>query len=114
MKRNIFLLILTATLFFLSGCSHEAKLLGRWEGDGTLDFPETEVPMEFASALHFYEDGSLRIEHGSTFEIFSFSATDDTLTISDGEVGWGIPYTRKGNTLHFRTASEDSIFIRVG
>lgn len=91
-------------LLALCACSYESGLKGTWQGDEGLKsgVEDSDVPPPFEGAEQWAFDGEDTVVvtvKGREIE-FHYYATDDTLTLNDGgEVSWGIPYERKGNTL---------------
>ena len=94
--------ILAGLMLFLTSCLLP-DITGTWEGS----LPGT--PLGSASQITFYADGSgIAVgDEGSTE--FTYALTDDTLTLRLGELGWGVGYRIKGDTLTIR----NSDFIRV-
>jgi len=105
MKKNrIFALLLAAvTLVLLLGsCNSEEKnrtnLVGKWEGDGTLDLMAMEMelgeelPFVSVEILCFAADGSGYMEGNSVKMTFTYDLTDDTLSFRFPDIGMGLPY----------------------
>lgn len=99
--------MIAALLLLLALCacgSHEAKLAGTWQGDGSLDvgMAAEDGPAPFNGAERWVFDGeetAVATVNGSSVTLHYY-ATDDTLTFNDGgEVSWGVAYELKGSTL---------------
>ena len=112
MKKNRILCLLLAavTLVLLLGsCNQVAKnrdkLIGTWEGDGTLELWRMEMelgkelPFDYVKILHFSADGSGYLSNGEERMEFTYKLTDDTLTFQFPEIGMGRPYKFTGDTL---------------
>lgn len=96
-------------LLALGACSYEGRLAGTWQGDGSLGMGAGAVdgPVPFHGAQRWVFDGeetAVATVDGSEVTLHYY-ATDDTLTLNDGgEVSWGVPYERKGDTLRIAGA----------
>ena len=112
MKKNRILCLLLAavTLVLLFGsCNQVAKnrdkLIGTWEGDGTLELLSMEMelgeelPVDYVEILHFSADGSGYLSNGEERMEFTYKLTDDTLTFQFPEIAMGRPYQFTGDTL---------------
>lgn len=112
MKKNRILLLLLAavTLVLLLGsCNvaerNRAKLIGTWEGDGTLELMGMEmelgkeIPFDYVEILHFASDGSGYMSNGAERMEFTYKLTDDTLTFQFPEIAMGRPYKFTDNIL---------------
>jgi len=110
-KNRVLSLILAAlTIVLLFGsCNQVAKnrdrLIGTWEGDGTLELMTMEMelgeelPFDVVEILHFAADGSGYLSDGTNKMEFSYKLTDDTLTFQFPEISMGRPYQFTGDTL---------------
>lgn len=95
-----------ALLLALCACgSYESRLEGVWQGDGSLDSGiagEVDGHPPFDGAERWEFDGRERAAatvNGREIRLHYY-ASDDTLTLNDGgEISWGVPYERKGDTL---------------
>ena len=106
MKRFIRLIVVSAiflALVALCACSHEARLVGTWQGDGTLDVSATEAPYEFATEMVFSSDGTVVITVDGYETQYGYHATDDTLTLNGGDMSYGILYSLSHRTLTIYT-----------
>lgn len=105
MKKNrVFLLLLAAvSLVLLLGSCNEAernrvKLVGTWEGDGTLDLMGMEMelgeelPFDVVEILHFAADGRGYMGDGEKRMEFTYDLTDDTLSFRFPDIGMGLVY----------------------
>lgn len=96
-------------LLALCGCSYEGRVAGTWQGDGSLGagIGAVDGPAPFEGAEQWEFDGketAIVTVSGSEVTLHYY-ATDDTLTLNDGgEVSWGVPYERKGDTLRIAGA----------
>ena len=97
----------------LFSCGHASKLVGTWQGDGTLDMLEMEAPYEFAAQWAFGKDGTAEVTVGEETAVFRYSVTDDTLTLNDGELSWGVLYAVNGDTFCVETGSGPAVFTKV-
>lgn len=87
-------------------------LVGSWYGDGAFDIVGVDAPFEFATELEFNEDGTLEVTANNEASTYTYSATDDTITIQGEDMSWGVYYTVKGSTLNLKTGSEFSAFTK--
>lgn len=101
------------SLILLGSCSPDDKLVGTWQGDGSLDLLGMEAPYEFATQWIFTEDGTAIVNVGEEELEFKYSATDDTLTLNGGEMSWGVLYRVKGKTLSIETGDGAAAFTKV-
>ena len=111
MKRFIRLIVISAiclVLAALCACSHEARLVGTWQGDGPLDISATEAPYEFATKMVFSSDGTVLITVDGYETQYGYHATDDTLTLNGGDMSYGILYSLSGRTLTIYTGGNTS------
>lgn len=116
MKNHIRFLLVAASCFgflMLCACSHEAKLEGTWQGDGSLDMLGMEAPYEFATQWRFNSDGTVVVTAGEETVEFRYSVTDDTLTLNGEELSWGVLYQVKDDTLSIETGDGTALFKRV-
>ena len=97
----------------LSSCGHASKLVGIWQGDGTLDMLEMEAPYEFATQWVFHKDGTTEVTVGEETAVFQYSVTNDTLTLNDGELSWGVLYEVDGDTFSVETGSGPAVFTKT-
>ena len=106
MKKTILLisLILTAVLLFTS-CDYTRKVIGTWDSEDTLSVQGIE-----ANRLVFAEDGSGYASGSGGTVTFTFVLTDDTMTFRFPDIGWGVQYTVRGDTL----TVHDCTFTRTG
>ncbi len=106
MKKTILLisLILTLALLFTS-CDYTRKVIGTWDSEDTLNVQGIEV-----NRLVFAEDGSGYASGSGGTVTFTFVLTDDTMTFRFPDIGWGVQYTVRGDTLTVR----DCVFTRTG
>ena len=123
MKRKL-LVLAGACALMLSGCGgwadsvvimgrhdYEAMVLGRWVNDGTA--------VEWAGeeggnvvALTFEEDDRLTVEtaDGRTYE-YGYTMTDDTMTIQQEDIAYGVPYETDGDTLTLGEDGSDGVYV---
>lgn len=115
MKKQIFVAAACFALALsLCGCSGEQKLAGIWQGDGTLDMYGMSAPFEFADELALGEDGSAIITVDGVQKDFTWTATSDTITLSDGTFSYGVLFQVKGNTLYIGTSGESqAVFSKI-
>lgn len=114
MKKRIQLLIcLGSLLLLLCSCDPAAKAVGTWQSDGTLEILGGTAPFEHADQLIFRQNGTAAAAVGADEIEFTYSMTDDTLTLSDGSLSWGVPYTLKGNTLSIGSGDGYAIFTKA-
>ena len=126
MKRLIRILIPAALCLCLSvllcSCSsiHPTKLVGSWQGDGTLrsasfgSSPTPSAPFDRAQELTLLADGTGTVTSPSGSTPLTWNASDTTLTLSFDPLGsWGMPYECKGGTLILRTAEGASVFTKT-
>ncbi len=105
MKKNRILSLILAALtlvLLLGSCNaaeqNRAKLVGTWEGDGTLDLMAMEmelgeeIPFDYVEILHFAADGSGYMSDGVERMEFTYDLTDDTLSFRFPEIGMGLVY----------------------
>ena len=50
---------------------------------------------------------------GEETAVFRYSVTDDTLTLNDGELSWGVLYEVNGDTFCVETGSGPAVFTKV-
>ena len=126
MKRLIPILISAALCLCLSillcSCSsiHPSKLVGIWQGDGTLrsasfgPSPIPSAPFDRAQELTLLADGTGTVTSPSGPAPLTWNASDSTLTLSFGQLGsWGMRYECKGDTLILRTGEGASVFTKA-
>jgi len=106
--RSVLLSALLLGLAMLCSCSHEARLVGTWQGDGTLDMISTEVPYEFATKMVFSSDGTAVITVDGYETQYGYHATDDTITLNGGDMSYGFDYSLSGRTLTIYTGGSTS------
>lgn len=106
MKKTILLLsvILTIAMLFVS-CDYERKVVGTWDSEDTLSVQDIE-----ANRLVFAEDGTGYASGSGGRVEFRFLLTDDTMTFQFPDIGWGVRYQVRGDTLTVR----DCLFTRTG
>lgn len=100
-------------VFLLCACGsavNEMRILGTWSGGGDLDLLGLEAPFEFARQWTFSDDGTATALVDSENVEFTYSITDDTLTLSSPEMSWGVSYKIKGDTLTIDNAE----FTKIG
>lgn len=111
MKRFVNVTLGLLLLLALCSCgSYESRIKGEWQGDGSFDLGAERLdgpPVPFNGAERWVFDGesaAIATVDGKDVEL-RYYATDDTLTLNDGgEVSWGVPYERKGDTLRIQRA----------
>ena len=99
-------------LLALCACaSHESKVAGVWQGDGSLDSGiagavDGTRPFDGAELWTFDgENTAMATVNGRNITLHYY-ASDDTLTLNDGgETSWGIRYEVKGDTLRIGNAT---------
>ena len=109
----IAVLVICLGLFSLSPLSHKIKIIGTWQGDGSLDILGMEAPYEFADQRTFQADGSSVVTVGENKVHFQYSMTDDTITLKTPELSWGIGYRINGSTLRIKTGDGYAEFVKV-
>ena len=100
----VLLLLLTISLFFTS-CDYTKKVIGTWDSEDTLSVQGIEV-----NRLVFAEDGSGYASGSGGTVIYTFVLTDDTMTFRFPDIGVGMQYTVRGDTL----TVHDCTFTRTG
>ena len=101
------------SLVLLCSCSHEASLVGTWNGDGSLDMLGMEAPYEFATQWIFDEEGTVIVKVGEEELEYQYSATDDTLTLNGSEISWGVRYEVNGKQLSIDTGGDKAVFKKI-
>lgn len=113
-KKTIYVLLASIIISaLLCSCGNKSKIAGAWQGDGSLDMLGMDAPYEFATLMEFDGMSTLVVTNDEGTIEFTYSMTDDTLTLSDGEMSWGVSYTIKGNTLSIKTGDGFAIFNKV-
>ena len=95
--KKLAVLALTLVLL-LCGCGREAETLeGTWQGNGTMD----DAPFAGAETLTFDGDGVVTARGDGWEARYRWSVTDDCLSLvpMDGDGGFGLYYTVKGDAL---------------
>lgn len=119
MRRCFMSLLAGGLLLVLCACGASKQIVGTWESDGTWEIQGEQVFFEGADTLTFDEDGTGTLEittgEGTRAETaFTYKLTDDTLTLTSGEMSVGIGYTLKGDTLRIETGGDTCAdFTRV-
>ena len=90
----------------LCACGGEQKLRGTWVGDGTFDMKGLVYPFEFAETVVFEEDGTATFTVKGVQTTYTWAATEDTLTLRDGEISYGFRFEVDGDTLLFKTGGD--------
>jgi len=114
------MLCLTLTLVLCSCSINPTKLVGSWQGDGTLrsasfgSSPIPSAPFDRAQTLVLNKDGTGTVTSPSGSTPLTWNASDDTLTLSFDQLGsWGMPYECKGNSLILRTGDGAAVFTKT-
>ena len=119
MRRCFVSLLAGGLLLVLCACGASKQIVGTWESDGAWEIEGEQAFFEGADTLTFDEDGTgtLEITTGEgtrAATAFTYKLTDDTLTLTSGEVSVGIGYTLKGDTLRIGTGGDTCAdFTRV-
>lgn len=99
-------------LLALCACgSHESKVAGVWQGDGSLDAGAAGTvdgtrPFDGAERWVFDGEATAIATVGGRDITLHYYASDDTLTLNDGgEVSWGVLYEVKGDSLRIGNAT---------
>ena len=115
MKKKI-LYVISASIMIsavLCSCGNKANMKGAWQGDGSLDMLGMDAPYEFATQMEFDGASTVVITNNEGALEFTYSMTDDTLTLNDGKMSWGVSYTIKGNTLSIKTGNGFATFTKA-
>ena len=112
-KRKIWIALLLTLCLLLSGCSLGSKLVGQWDGDGTLTVKGMQTPFDHATGWEFREDGTGSVTTPSGVTTFEYRTTDDTLTLDFGEISHGLGAKVKDNTLIIDAGRVEYRFVRV-
>ena len=112
-NRLVAALAMCFSLILLGSCSPDSKLVGTWQGDGSLDMMGMEAPYEFVTKWAFDESGQAIATVEEAEIAFKYSATDDTITLNDGEMSWGVRYSVKGKTLSIETGDGAAVFTKM-
>lgn len=113
-KKTIYVLLaIIAFSAILYSRSNRLKIIGAWQGDGSLDMLGMAAPYEFATRMEFDASGTLVITNDKETLEFTYAMTDDTLTLRHEESSWGVGYTIKGNTLSIKTGDGFATFTKA-
>ena len=102
----------------LCGCSSEIQIVGTWSRDGGPEPSEAGVPFDSAVTWTFGSDRTATAEvpaadGGVDVQEYGYTMTDDTLTLTTDEMGYGIRYELDGDTLTLNPSLEiPSVFTR--
>lgn len=120
MKRCFSVLLSGCLLLALCACGASRRIVGTWENDGTWEIQGEQVPYGGSNTLTFNKDGT-----GSMASVtpegspgpskdFTYSLTDDVLTLVSGEVTAEIGYTLEDDTLTIAIYDDYSgVYTRV-
>ena len=113
MKRLFITALLLTLCLLLAGCGLSSKLVGQWEGDGTLTVKGVQAPFDHATGWEFREDGTGTVTTSGGVTAFEYRTTDDTLTLDFGEISHGIGAKVRGDTLIIDAGKTEYRFVRV-
>ena len=108
-------LLCLVSCLLLCSCDYEQRVVGTWVGDGTMDVPGLEAPIEFVHSWTFRKDGIAIAEkttpEGNRYtEEFTYSMTDDTLGWSIDGISYALVYRLQGDTLILESGNGDEVF----
>lgn len=113
MKSRICIVLLLALCLLLSACGLGPKLVGQWEGDGTLEVRGGETPFDHAVGWVFREDGTGTVTTPEGTVAFDYRTTDDTLTLDFGEISHGFQVSVRGDRFTAELGRDVYTFTRV-
>lgn len=105
MKRGFSVLLSGCLLLALCACGASKQIVGTWENDGTWEIQGERVSYGGSNTLIFNRDGtgamtSVTPEGGpGSSKDFTYSLTDNILTLVSGKVTAEIGYTLEDDTL---------------
>lgn len=105
--------VLTIALLLMSG-----SVVGTWAGDGQMDVPNMPFPLEKTTELKFKSDGtviatSVSSTSGETVvSTYTYSLWNDTITVTENGISYGILYEVKRSKLYFGRNGEFGVYSR--
>ena len=112
MKRILLISLMLAALLITSCAARNERLIaGVWSGSGELVLEE--LPLDGADLLIFNTDHSGYIAEGLHSRSFSWSVTDETLTLRFPDIAVGLAFRVDSDTLTIRHTAGNAEFTRM-